>query len=365
MTSDEHELAGLRLKLDQTDQRLLELLNQRAGLSLEVGRIKAGNKSAIYRPEREKALLEALTTRNQGPLPASHLVAIYREILSSSRALQAPHSLAYLGPEGTFSHLAGLALLGSSFDYCPQTDLEALFRSVAEGRASMGVVPLENSLQGGVGQSLDLFYLYDVAILSEMFFRITHSLLSRAGRLDDVRAVYSHPQPLAQCEKWLRKHLPRVELIPCESTAEAAKLVAEQPASSGNAAIGHASLAGRHGLNVLASGTQDAPDNWTRFVLIGPAGSQAPSGEKSSLLFTLADQPGALATVLADFASLGLNLNKLESRPLQGRRWQYVFYVDLDSSALQRPFKDLLDELAKHCRNLKHLGAYPQGRYLE
>ncbi|MBO6170901.1 MAG: chorismate mutase, partial [Desulfovibrio sp.] len=216
-------LAAIRREIDATDTELLGILNRRAALSLEVGRIKAGEPGIIFKPLREKEVLDNLVARNPGPLPEGHLRAVWREILSSSRALQRPQNVAYLGPEGTFSYFAGVEYLGHAAHFRPCSDIARVFEEVAGGQCELGVVPLEKSLQGTVGVSFDLFLRHDVYIQAELFSRISHCLLSNAPSLAHVRTVYSHPQPLAQCGGWLRTHLPGAALIPVESTAAAAR----------------------------------------------------------------------------------------------------------------------------------------------
>ena len=260
-------LTAIRGEIDSVDQELLALFNRRAALSLEVGRIKAGDPGIVFKPLREREVLDGLARKNDGPLPEEHLRAIWREIFSSSRALQRPQNVAYLGPEGTFSYFAGVEYLGHAASFHPCNDLPQVFADVHSGRCELGVVPLENSLQGTVGVSFDLFLKYDVHIQAELFSPISHCLLSHAASLAEITTVYSHPQPLAQCGGWLRSHLPQAGLIPVESTAAAARMAAANPQS---AAIGNGKLADMTGLSILARRIEDEPGNWTRFVIIGP-----------------------------------------------------------------------------------------------
>lgn len=352
-------LAAIRREIDQVDDRLLELLNHRAALSLEVGRIKAGDAGIVFKPLREREVLETLARRNSGPLPDAHLRTIWREIFSSSRALQRPQKVAYLGPEGTFSYFAGVEYLGRTVDFQPCRDLHDVFRAVHDRQCELGVAPLENSLQGTVGQSFDLFYRYHVYIQAETYSRITHSLLSAASSMASVRRVYSHPQPLAQCDAWLRSHLPGVSLIPVESTAAAARRAV---AEDDSAAIGHASLADMLSLRILAHAIEDEPGNWTRFVIIGPVPVQAAAGaDKTSLLFTLPDKPGALSAVLDALARRNINMRKLESRPLKGECWKYVFFADVESDLKHPRHAALLEALRGICNTFRILGSYPAG----
>ncbi|MFV0422028.1 prephenate dehydratase [Oleidesulfovibrio sp.] len=358
----QQRMQGVREEIDALDSDLLELLNRRAELSLEVGRIKRDDPGVIFKPFRERDVLEKLRTNSRGPLPEEHLRSIYREIFSSSRSLQRPQRVAYLGPEGTFSYFAGIQFLGHSVEYLPQKDLHGVIRSVHARECELGVIPLENSLHGTVGQSLDLFLRYEVFINAELFCRISHSLLTGEKRLADITTVYSHPQPLAQCGEWLRLNLPNARIIPTESTAAAARRVCDE---KGAAAIGHGNLAERLGLTVLASAIEDQPDNWTRFVVVGPVPADQEGRDKTSMLFTLPDKSGSLAQVLNILAREGINMKKLESRPLRGEKWQYVFFVDVECDLGHEDYQQLVDELKHACHSLRILGSYPAGQYFD
>uniref|UniRef100_B8J3L5 Bifunctional chorismate mutase/prephenate dehydratase n=1 Tax=Desulfovibrio desulfuricans (strain ATCC 27774 / DSM 6949 / MB) TaxID=525146 RepID=B8J3L5_DESDA len=373
----DERLSTIRHEIDAVDQDLLDLFNRRAALSREVGRIKAGSPGIIFRPVREKEVLDSLAARNPGPLPEDHLRAIWREIFSSSRALQRPQNVAYLGPEGTFSYFAGIEYLGHAATFHPCNDIAQVFEEVASGRCELGVVPLENSLQGTVGVSFDLFLKHEVFIQAELFSRISHCLLSNAPSLAAVRTVYSHPQPLAQCGTWLRTHLPNAGLVPVESTAAAAQRAAQGPDQEHAAAIGHGKLADLMSLGTLASRIEDEPGNWTRFVIIGPKVSAAQGGklqnpqpghggaDKTSLLFTLPDKAGALSRVLDLLAGHGINMRKLESRPMRGQCWKYVFFADVESDLEDPRHADLLVQLGHACTGFRILGSYPTGPQLD
>ena len=369
-------LASIRREIDSVDQQLLALLNQRARLSLEVGRVKREGAGIVFKPLREREVLERLVKKNSGPLPDEHLRSIWREIMSSSRALQKPQHVAYLGPEGTFSYFAGVEYLGHAAIFHSCVDIPQVFEMVSTDQCDLGVVPLENSLQGTVGVSFDLFLSHEVFILAELFSRITHCFLSDAPELAAIQTVYSHPQPLAQCGAWLRAHVPNAALIPVESTAAAARRALGQREA---AAIGHAKLSDILGLPVLARHIEDSPGNWTRFVIIGPESGKrqhaelipaptpgrATGADKTSLLFTLPDRPGALSCVLHLLARHDINMRKLESRPLHGQRWKYVFFADVESDLEAPRHKDLLVKLADSCTNFRILGSYPTGPQLD
>ncbi len=373
------ELAAIRQGIDSIDRELLSLLNRRAELSLAVGRAKAkegdtNKPEVIFRPQRERQVLEGLTSVNNGPLSDEHIRSIWREIFSASRSLQRPQRIAYLGPEGTFSYFASVDFFGHSMVYEPQGNFTEVFRAVQDSQCDLGVVPLENSLRGSVGQSFDLFLEYNVHIHAEFYARISHCLLSKEASLGAIHTVYSHPQPLAQCDHWLRMHMPNVSIIPTESTAAAARRAQNE---DGTAAIGHRSLGELFALNILASTIEDQHQNWTRFVVIGPAspdGSAVPislpaaanndAQEKSSVLFTLPDKPGSLSAVLTLLASSGVNMTKLESRPLAGGQWHYVFFVDMECNLTVQKHAPLVSALRDLCQTLRILGSYGVGNYL-
>ena len=368
-------LAEIRARIEEVDSRLLPLLNERAALSLEVGQLKAHDPGIIFKPLREREVLDNLARQNTGPLPDGHLRAIWSEILSSSRALQRPQHVAYLGPEGTFSYFAGVEYLGHSAIFHPCNDLTQVFEEVAGGQCELGVVPLENSLQGTVGVSFDLFLSHDVHIQAELFSRISHCLLSNAASLAEVRTVYSHPQPLAQCGGWLRAHLPNAALVPVESTAAAAR---RAQGEAGAAAIGNGRLADLAGLAILARRIEDQAGNWTRFVIIGPQAARAQLGgamrspvpghtgaDKTSLLFTLPDKSGTLSAVLDLLARHQINMRKLESRPLRGQCWKYVFFADVESDLEAPQYAELLQKLHETCTSFRILGCYPTGPQLD
>lgn len=372
--SREETLSAIRARIDALDEKLLELLNERSSLSLEVGRVKAGEKSNVFKPQREEEILARLGAHNPGPLPESALRSIWREIFSSSRSLQRPLRVAYLGPEGTFSYFAGVEYLGRSAQFRACHDLPQVFEEVNAATCDLGVVPLENSLQGTVGISFDLFLKYPVTIQAELFSRISHCLLSTEENFSAVRQVYSHPQPLAQCAFWLRGHLPAATLIPMESTAAAAIKAKETP---GAASIGNGNLAEMVGLNILARRIEDQPGNWTRFVIIAREGEQNRLGSlplhkgalsdhsKTSMLFTLPDRPGSLSAVLNLFASNGINMRKLESRPMIGQCWKYVFFADVEDDLTRPEFRQVVFELASQCTTFRLLGSYLTGPQLD
>lgn len=357
-------LLELRSRIDEIDRGLVDLLNRRAEVSVEVGRLKSEVSGPVFKPLREKEVFDKLLALNTGPLPERHLESIYREIISSSRRLQRPDRVVYLGPEGTFSYFAGLEYLGKQADMIPKRDFEDIFRAVALNEAELGVIPLENSLQGTVGRTVDLFLRYPVHIQAEVYSRISHTLLGVTDEIASIKRVYSHPQPLQQSTIWLKANLPQATFNDVESSAEAARQVAKRGLPE-EAAVGHKRLAEMAGLSILADRIEDMPDNWTRFLVIGPEAPGEGERDKTSILFTTPDKPGALARVLEVLATDGINMSKLESRPLSGERWKYVFFADL-SCDLESPDRaTLLERLREATHTLKILGCYAQGPYLD
>ncbi|MDR2800859.1 MAG: prephenate dehydratase [Desulfovibrio sp.] len=361
----DENLKRIRAGINETDDLLLDLLNHRAALSIEAGRIKARDNSPVFRPGREEEVLDRLRAANPGPLPNEHLLAVYREILSSSRTLQRSLRVAFLGPEGTFSHMACLEYFGAGVNAAPMPGLEHVFLAVRKRECDLGVVPVENSVNGTVVQSMDLFAAHEVYVQAEHFSRIRLCLVSAETALGAINSVYSHAQALGQCANWLRDKMPNAERISMESSALAARRAANE---KGGAAICHPSTAEDLGLNILASGIEDVLDNMTRFFIIGldETGEREDAAQmKSSILFLLADRPGSLASVLQIFFRAGINLSKLESRPMRGESWKYVFFADLDCDLRAAKHIPLVEELRACCLRLRLLGSYPKGIYAQ
>ncbi len=352
-------LNNMRSRIDKLDKKLVDLLNARAQVSLEVGRHKADNNEPIYMPFREREVMNKIADGNPGPLPEKHLRAIYREIMSSSRRLQRPERTVYLGPEGTFSYFAALRHMGHSQYLTPKATFEEIFRAVADEGAELGVIPLENSLEGTVGQVADLFMKYPVFIQGEIYSRISHCLMSLADDMHSVKSVLSHPQPLEQCREWLDAKLPELPRNTTTSTAAAAEAATQDGTI---AIVGNSKLAEMHGLNILAERIEDHPDNWTRFLVIAPSPCREDERDKTSILFTTPDSPGALAKILNTLAGNGINMTKLESRPVRGEKWKYVFFTDLECDLSKAEHESILNMLREQCHTLRVLGTYPSAR---
>ncbi len=351
-------LKELREKIDVLDARIVDLLNQRAALSLAVGEVKKKLPGSVFMPGRERMLLDGLAAINPGPLKPEQLKAVYRQILSASRALQRREKTGYLGPEGTFTHLGAVQFMGESFDLIPYKTTKAIFAAVESGECDQAVVPLENSLRGGIGQTMDLFTRHPLFIRAEFFLRVSLSLLSKEKSLAAITRIYAHTHPLAQCAHWLALNLPNARLIPVESTAVAVSKATLDPAA---AAVAPDTLANGLDLIILAKGLEELPDNWTRFVVIGRAQADRPGPDKSSLLFSVPDAPGSLTAALGVLAGAQVDLIKLECRTTTADSRKYPFFADLARDLGSPEHSGLLEKFKSACAAFKFLGGYPAG----
>ena len=348
-------LGRLRRKIDSLDQKVLRLLNQRARVVLQIGRLKNLKNQSIYSPTREKVLLERISRKNKGPFPSHSLHHVFREILSASRALQSPMKAAYLGPEATFTHLAAIKHFGRSTDLIPEGSVGKVFDAVEGERADCGVVPIENSTEGVVGATLDRFMESSLKITGEITLPITHHLLARSGSVGSIRRIYSHPQATAQCRNWLEENLPNVPILEVESTARAAERAA---GNHGAAAIASEAAAELYRLKVVRRHIEDSASNFTRFLVLGDK-VPAPTGhDKSSVLFSVKDEVGILYRMLEPFSRAKINLTKIESRPLKKKAWEYVFFLDMEGHIRETRIKQALEALEKDCLFVKFLGSY-------
>lgn len=347
------ELLNLRNRIDHLDEEILARLSERARCAQRVGEIKQGN---IYRPEREAQVLRRLADINPGPLPAAAVQRIFREVMSACLALEQPLKVAYLGPAGTFSESASRKHFGSAPNFLPMPSIDDVFRAVESGNADYGVVPVENSTEGAVGGTLDLLLANPLKVCGEVKLRIHQHLLSRAEGIGGAKRLYSHAQSLAQCHEWLNRNLASLPRVPVASNAEAARLAAEDPESC---AIAGEAAAELYGLNKLASNIEDDPNNSTRFLVI--AGHESgPSGkDKTSLVCSASNRPGAMYALLEPLARHGVDMTKLQSRPARGGLWEYVFYVDIEGHQSDAPVAAALKELSDRAAFVKVLGSYP------
>ncbi|GAB4235725.1 MAG: prephenate dehydratase [Deltaproteobacteria bacterium] len=355
MTQD--RLKELRAEIDSIDDRILELLNRRAKAAIEVGSIKAERNLKFYVPEREVEILRRLTTANPGPFPNDGLKAIYREIISASLALEKPLSVAFLGPRATFTHLACLKHFGESAEYVPQINLSAVFDAVERNAADFGVAPIENSSEGIVSNTLDMFVEHNLLICGEILVEVAHDLLSVTGDIDHVKKVYSHPHAIAQCRGWLERHLRDIPVFDVESTARAAELAADDP---GAAAIAGEAAARQYGLKAVRRRIQDNANNFTRFIILGKQESARTGNDKTSILFAARDEVGALFQMLEPFAKYNVNLTKIESRPVKKKAWEYLFFLDMTGHRSDEAVARALEDLKRRAQFLKILGSYPR-----
>ena len=347
----------LRKRIDEIDGEVIRLLNERAKAALEIGKLKEEANAHIYAPAREKQIIEQICAINEGPLTNEALRAIYKEIISASRSLEKTLTVTYLGPEATFTHLAALQKFGSSTKYMSVRTISDVFMEVQKRRADYGVVPIENSTEGIVSHTLDMFMDSNLKIFSELMLEVSHNLMSK-GPLESIEKIYSHPQALGQCRRWLEANMASAELLATSSTAQAAELAAKDPSS---AAIANDLSAEIYGLNLLMRRIEDSPNNYTRFLIIGHSSAQKSGHDKTSIMFSIRHQAGALSDVLKTFSAHQLNLTRIESRPSRQTAWEYVFFVDLEGYAKDANVARALEEAAENCIFLKTLGSYPSG----
>ncbi len=351
------ELDNLRDNISSIDKEIIRLLEKRAGFVKDVGRIKRENKIPFYSPDRETKIYNMINKFATGEFPQKSLRAIFREIMSASIRLEEPLTISYLGPEATFTHQAAMERFGMSLHYTPEESIEDVFMDVEQERADFGVVPIENSTEGVVNYTLDMFVTSSVKIVSEIIIDIKHSLLSKSTSLSDIKTIYSHPNALGQCKGWIKKHLPNVYLFETTSTAKAAK-IAEQDSST--AAIASLAASNIYALNILASGIEDKINNITRFLVIGKEIPKKSGDDKTSFMFSIKDKVGALYQILEPFYKRNINLTRIESRPSKEKNWSYMFYVDVDGHIDDEIIKNSLEEVKNFTVFLKILGSYPK-----
>jgi len=350
-------LDKLRKKIDSLDAKLISLLNLRAEVTKEIGKIKMRTGKSIYAPEREMQVLRKIACLNKGPLKKGALEAIYREVMSASLALEKPLKIAYLGPQASFTNLAALKKFGSQVGYIAKNSIAEVFLEVERGVADYGVVPVENSIEGAVSHTLDILVDADLEICSQVILDVSHNLLANCAK-SKIRRVFSNPQVFGQCRIWLNKNLPNAELVDVSSTTRAAELVKKEKNSAAIASL----LASKiYALKVLASGIEDSPHNITRFFVIGKNISKPTGHDKTSVLFSIKDKVGALYEMLLPFRKYGINLTKIESRPSKKKAWEYYFFIDIVGHFQDKLVKAALGELERKCNYLKILGSYPTG----
>jgi chorismate mutase/prephenate dehydratase len=352
----EESLESLRRQIDLFDTRIVDLLNARARVVVQIGRLKQQSNAPIYAPEREKMVLDKVRGLNHGPLPDRCLEAVYRELMSGSFALEKPLRIGFLGPNGTFSHQASVQKFGSSVTHVPLADIPSVFDEVVRDHIDYGLVPVENSIGGGIVDTLDAFLHSSAKICAEVKITVHHYLLA-AGAWDDVKTIYSKPEIFSQCRNWLAATAKNRDLQPAASSSKAAELASQQP---GVAAIG-TRLAGRlYGLPVLFENIEDDPDNETRFFVIGREPARRSGDDKTAIMFTTAHKPGALAEVLDVFKENGINLTDIEKRPSKKVNWEYYFFIDAQGHQDDPAMKKAIEQSRAHCLQLTVLGSYPR-----
>jgi len=357
--TDHPELQSIRLEIDHIDDQLLALVNRRAHCAKKVAAIKTaqGEIDCFHRPEREVEVLRRMMDKNEGPLSRQTIGRFFRELMSECLALEKPLVVAFLGPQGTFTQQAAYRHFGQAINTTPTTTIEDIFKLVESGACQYGVVPVENSTDGVITHTLDSLLHSSLVITGEVSLRIHHNLMSSHERLDEIEVVYSHQQSLAQCRQWLDRYLPNTPRTPVSSNAEAARLAGQQDHA---AAIAGEVAADLYGLHILERDIEDEPDNTTRFLVLGrnPVGSTGT--DKTSLLLTLQNDPGALYGVLEPFARHGISMSKIESRPSRKVAWDYVFFVDVEGHLKDESLAKALKEVGEHVTLLKILGSYPR-----
>lgn len=348
-------LNKLRESIDAIDEKIVGLLNERAEKTLQVGKCKNKNKSAIYVPSREKEVLTKITEASKGPLNQEALQAIYREIMSASLALEKPITIAYLGPKASFSHLAALKKFGSMVKYFSCNNISDIFSEVEKDNADYGVVPIENSIEGAISHTLDMLVDSDLKICSQMMLDISLNLLSKHDK-NNIEKIYSNPAVFGQCRIWLESNLPKANLIEVSSTTKAAQIASKEKHSACIASLLAADI---YDLKIIAKEIEDSPHNITRFLVIGKFEAEPAKNDKTSIVFSVKDKIGALHDMLLPFKNNNINLTKIESRPSKKRAWEYFFFIDMVGHAKDKNVKKALDVLEEKTKFLKILGSYP------
>jgi len=349
-------LAELRGDIDRLDACIIELLNERAKVVLDVGKLKRDAHVPIYAADREYAVLERIARLNKGPLPPRTLQAIYREMMSGSFALEKPLRIGYLGPEGTYSHQAALRKFGSSVEYEPLSDIPAIFEEVARRRCDLAIVPIENTLGGGVVDTLDCFSHFHGSVCAEVLLEVHHNLLGNCTT-DKIKSIYSRPEAFAQCREWLASRFRNIELIPVASSARAAQMVARRRNA---AALGSKLAAEVHNLKVLAENVEDKPNNLTRFLVLSNTPAKRTGCDKTAIMFTTRHKSGALADVLDVLSQHKVNLTSIDSRPTRRRNWAYFFFIEAEGHVDDKHLIAAIEDARGHCGELHVLGSFPK-----
>ena len=348
------ELARQRTQIDSIDAKLVALLNERAQLACAIGALKG--EGPVYNPERESEVYRAVAAHSKGPLSPVSLRMIYSEVISACRAMERDLVVAYLGPEGTFSEMAVNKNFGALVRGLPCASIDEVFRRAESGDAHYALVPVENSTEGAIGRTLDLLLTTPLMICTEVVLRVRQNLMTASGSLDGITRVYSHPQSLGQCNSWLFQNLPGAERVPLSSNAEAARQAASEPTS---AAIGPEIAAKRYGLKIVSGGIEDDSRNMTRFLVLGDQLTRPTGRDRTSLVITAPNQPGAVHALIAPFAENGVSMSRIESRPARTGQWEYYFYIDLEGHQADPAVTKALAQSKTMAPFMKIFGSYP------
>ncbi len=357
MMNSDNEIKKFRETIDAIDEEILNLINKRLLKAKDIGALKAKGGNLVFDSARENELIKRLQALNKGPLSGQALRHIFTEVIAAAREIQSPQRIAYLGPEATFTHIAAINHFGRSVSFIPLPSIQDIFREVEKESYHFGVVPVENSIEGAVNYTLDLFPESELNICAEIYHPISHDLLSQTGSINDIKIIYSHPHAFAQCRRWLRDHLPQCALAECSSTAEAARKASGE---AGAAAIASQEASQLYKLEVVASKIEDTARNVTRFLVIGKNEIRPTGRDKTSIMFVTSHVPGALYKVLQPISENGINMVKLESRPSKHENWSYMFFVDVEGHLAEPMVKRTVEKMKERCLFLKWLGSYPR-----
>jgi len=350
----------LRKKIDELDHQLVKLLNERARVVVEIGKLKTRTDKPVYSPDREKEVFARIAEANEGPLPDRCLVAIWRELMSGSFVLERPLRIGYLGPAGSFSHTASMLKFGQSVEYEPLADITSIFDEVSKGHCDLGLAPVENTMGGGVIETLDALIDSNVKVCAEVLMAIHHSLLGNCS-LEEIEKIYSKPEVFAQCRNWLSATFKEAQTVPVASTARAAQMAADEPRA---AAIGSSVAAEIYGLRIICENIEDIANNITRFLVISREDARPTGEDKTAILFSTAHKAGALADVLDVFKRYNINMTNIESRPSKKRQFEYYFFVDFLGHRTDKNVQEGIEEARKHCLQLSILGSFPRAMEL-
>ena len=352
------ELSTLRDRINQLDRQLIETLCARARVVVDIGKLKRNDGTPIYAPHREQEVLQRVLDANPGPLPNRTIEAIYRELMSGSFSLELPLRVGYLGPVGSFSHLAAMRQFGQSIELDDLHTIEGVFEEVAKARVHYGLVPYENSIGGGITDTLDAFQQHDVRIYAEVLVAISHCLLANCPP-NEVTKIYSKPQIFDQCRRWLAVQYPNTELVPTASSATAVELASQQ---SKAAAIGSVIAGEIYGVNRIFESIEDKANNITRFLVIANQNAQPSGDDKTTIMFSTAHKPGALVDVLSVFQRADINLSHIDKRPSGRTNWEYSFFIDCDGHQSDERIQQAIEDARNHCLALTVLGSYPKAK---